>query len=174
MWKYPLGYGLHFHWSCIRRYKNRKHLSSQYFANHYFSVADHYLLEQSHVNAFVRYMDDIVIFDNDKERLKRKGIQLQEYVGQKLCLQFHPMIMNRTKFGIPFLGYVVYPYYLRLNHLSRQRFRHKVEELNRKNEIGELSETECLQRFSSMFDFVNKANAKSFCLRIIEKSISIG
>ncbi len=84
------------------------------------------------------------------------------------------MIMNRTKFGIPFLGYVVYPYYLRLNHLSRQRFRHKVEELNRKNEIGELSETECLQRFSSMFDFVNKANAKSFCLRIIEKSISIG
>lgn len=41
-------------------------LSSQYFANHYLAVADHYLKEKLKVKAVIRYMDDIVIWDNNK------------------------------------------------------------------------------------------------------------
>lgn len=45
-------------------------LSSQYFANHYLAIADHYLKEKLKVKALIRYMDDIVIWDNDKIFLK--------------------------------------------------------------------------------------------------------
>lgn len=44
-------------------------LTSQYFANHYLAMADHYAKEQLGVRGMVRYMDDILFFDDDKERL---------------------------------------------------------------------------------------------------------
>ena len=37
-------------------------LTSQYFANHYLAVADHYAKEQLKVPAMVRYMDDLLLF----------------------------------------------------------------------------------------------------------------
>jgi len=48
-------------------------LTSQYFANHYLSVADHFALEKLGVPGFVRYMDDMVLWDNDINKLLHAG-----------------------------------------------------------------------------------------------------
>lgn len=45
-------------------------LTSQFFANFYLSGLDHFVLEQLKPCGYVRYMDDIVVFENSKERLK--------------------------------------------------------------------------------------------------------
>lgn len=104
-------------------------LTSQYFANHYLAVADHYVKERLHVPAMVRYMDDIILFDNDKEMLKHNIAMYDEYVSDHLQLRLHPMVLNSTATGIPFLGYVVYPTCLRLNERSRRRFSQKMGQL---------------------------------------------
>ncbi|MBI5218646.1 MAG: RNA-directed DNA polymerase [Bacteroidia bacterium] len=40
-------------------------LTSQYFANHYLSVADHFVKEKLEIPAYVRYMDDMVLWHNE-------------------------------------------------------------------------------------------------------------
>ncbi|MBK7410377.1 MAG: RNA-directed DNA polymerase [Saprospirales bacterium] len=46
-------------------------LTSQYFANHYLSGLDHFIKEGLRIKAYVRYMDDLILWHNDKETLKR-------------------------------------------------------------------------------------------------------
>lgn len=137
-------------------------LSSQYFANHYLSVVDHYILEQVNAHAYVRYMDDILIFGKSSEEVKYYSSLLRKYVEDNLKLNLHFPVINRTYFGVPFLGYVVYPYYLRLSQRSKKRYKKKIENMEYMLHRGTISETECLQRFCSMYSFVQKANAKSF------------
>ena len=45
-------------------------LTSQFFANYYLSLLDHYVLEQLKPCGYVRYMDDFLLFDDSKEKLK--------------------------------------------------------------------------------------------------------
>ncbi|MCB9298198.1 MAG: hypothetical protein H6559_34525 [Lewinellaceae bacterium] len=46
-------------------------LTSQYFANHYLSGLDHFIKEKLRIKAYVRYMDDMVLWHNDKDVLKQ-------------------------------------------------------------------------------------------------------
>ncbi len=52
-------------------------LSSQYFANHYLALADHYIKEKLQAPAYIRYMDDMVIWANDKDLLLQIGNDFQ-------------------------------------------------------------------------------------------------
>jgi hypothetical protein len=97
-------------------------LTSQYFANHYLAEADHYIKEHLSVPAYVRYMDDMVLWDNDKARLLDVGRQLDTFIDDKLLLELKPFCLNRADKGLPFLGYVLYPHRIKLNRLSCLRF----------------------------------------------------
>lgn len=140
-------------------------LSSQYFANHYLSVADHYALEHVHVDAIIRYMDDIILFGNDLRELKNKVTELMCFIQNTLRLQLHHLVINKTNAGLPCLGYVVYPHRLRLNQRSRHRFISNVKSLNESCNSGILTETECQHRFMAMLSFVQKAQCHSFLKR---------
>ena len=48
-------------------------LTSQYFANHYLAVADHFIKEELRIKGYVRYMDDMVLWHNDKISLLKSG-----------------------------------------------------------------------------------------------------
>lgn len=137
-------------------------LTSQYFANHYLSVADHYAKEQLKVSAMVRYMDDIILFDNDKERLKHKVSLYNSYLSQKLCVELHPLVLNDVHTGIPFLGYVVYPTCLRLNGRSRRRFKDKMKALSNSVASGLISQEAYASRASSLFAFIKKADTNDY------------
>ncbi len=82
-------------------------LTSQYFANHYLAVADHYAKENLHFGPMVRYMDDVVIWGNNPDELQCKASAYRDYLDKTLRLTLHPFCMNRTRMGMPFLGYVV-------------------------------------------------------------------
>ena len=44
-------------------------LTSQYFANYYLSFADRFIQQELKIKLYVRYMDDMVLWSNDKEHL---------------------------------------------------------------------------------------------------------
>ena len=56
-------------------------LTSQYFANYYLSPADHFAKEILKIPGYVRYMDDILLFENDKTLLKEKLNLFENFVG---------------------------------------------------------------------------------------------
>jgi retron-type reverse transcriptase len=68
-------------------------LTSQLFANLYLDKLDHYAKDVLGLS-YIRYMDDFIILDNDKQRLKENANKVCRFVSQELNLQ-----MNR-KSGI--------------------------------------------------------------------------
>lgn len=142
-------------------------LTSQYFANHYLSVADHYLKEYLHVPAMVRYMDDVVLFGNDRRELLSVGEAYRAYLHGQLLLQLHEPVMNECRRGLPFLGYVVRPSGLRLNQRSRHRFCVKQRRLNEALERDEISDMKYRERMGALCSFIDKADVEAFKRRYV-------
>lgn len=109
-------------------------LTSQYFANFYLGFSDHYLKEVLHAKAYVRYMDDMVIWENNKEKLLRQVDIFSEYLNQELKLTLKPVCIHKVEKGLPFLGYVLFKEIVRLNKHSKIRFTNKLK-IYYKNEM---------------------------------------
>ena len=132
-------------------------LTSQYFANHYLSVADHWLKEELHVPAMVRYMDDVLILSHSQAELCAWVDSYRDFLNRHLLLNVHEPVINRVKFGIPFLGYVVTHGGLRLNRRSKLRYEAKMMELTALARLGEISDHEYAERATCLTAFVRKA-----------------
>lgn len=137
-------------------------LTSQYFANHYLADLDHFIKEQLGIKAYVRYMDDMVLWHKDKAVLKNALQSISAYVQNQLQCRLKPPLMNHVTNGLPFLGYVVRPYDVRLSLRSRRRFVKKLRLLEEKYRSGEWSESTCQRRALSLTAFTQHANAKAF------------
>lgn len=135
-------------------------LTSQYFANHYLAPADHYLKERCQAPFLVRYMDDVLLLHDDKRRLLELAAAYTEFATVNLRLQMHEPIVNRCRFGIPFLGYVVFPHRRTLSGRSRRRFRDKVARLTAWYEDGGLPEADYQQRLTALFAFTGHADTR--------------
>ena len=135
-------------------------LTSQYFANHYLSTADHYAKETLKVKGFVRYMDDVLFFDDDRELLKHKVSLYSNYVVNELKLEIHPVVQNLTAMGVPFLGYVAFADRLRLNGRSAKRLRHKMLDLSIKLQNREIDENIYATHATALLAFAQKAYCK--------------
>jgi len=144
-------------------------LTSQYFANHYLSLADHYAKEKLRIRAMVRYMDDMLFFSDEKERLIYVWSHYVNYLSDVLKLSLHEPVINTTRRGIPFLGYVVRASSLRLNSASRQRFRKKMKTLERQWYLGNISDWKYRQRLQSMYSFIEHADSEHFKKIVLQK-----
>ena len=85
-------------------------LASQIFANLYLSGLDHYLKETIGCGPYIRYMDDLVVFGEDKGRLGEIKDAINEYL-RRLKLKLHPdkSRIYLSAGGIDFLGYKICP-----------------------------------------------------------------
>jgi retron-type reverse transcriptase len=138
-------------------------LTSQYFANHYLAVSDHYIKEQLKIEGFVRYMDDMVLWDNDKDALNNKGKQLQSFIKTFLKLELKPFCLNSTQKGLPFLGYTIYSNMLRLNRRSKKRFIIKLNKYEENLKNNYWNQTEFQKHVLPLLAFTKHAD--SFCFR---------
>lgn len=137
-------------------------LTSQYFANHYLSSADHFAKEILRLPAYVRYMDDMVLWHDDKEALLEAGRQFKDFSQTRLQLELKPFCLNKNTAGLPFLGYLLYPNHTRLAQRSRKRFIQKQEEYGRLVEEGLWSQKEYQRRIEPLTAFTLYADAKAF------------
>ncbi len=88
-------------------------LTSQFWANVYMNPFDHFIKEQLQMPAYIRYVDDFVLFGNNKQTLQWVKRAITHYLAAELRLIMHPnkTQIKQTKMGIPFLGFQVFPYY---------------------------------------------------------------
>ena len=133
-------------------------LCSQYFANHYLNGLDHFIKEKLAM-PYVRYMDDMILWHDDKQVLKNAFGAINEYVEDRLALSLKPKLLNYSKYGLPFLSYLVFPYDVKLGKRSRKRFVKKIKKLNDKYHSGEWDEATCRHRGLSLVAFTMHANA---------------
>jgi len=102
-------------------------LTSQFFANLYLDAFDHFLKEHLGVKAYLRYVDDMVILDDDKARLSELRGQAGERLSQdRLRLHPHKAHIVPVRCGLDLLGYRVFTEHRRLRNDNGWRFIRKL------------------------------------------------
>lgn len=104
------------HKSLFKLPKNRGipigNLTSQFFANVYLNPFDHFVKRVLHVKAYLRYVDDFVLFSDSKEQLLQWKEQIIEFLHVRLQLQLRDKgILKEVSKGLDFLGYIIRPNY---------------------------------------------------------------
>lgn len=144
-------------------------LTSQYFANHYLVGLDRFVKEKLRVRAYIRYMDDMVLWHPEKEALRTAKSAVADYLETELRLSLKPESLNRSSSGLPFLGYHVFPHHVRLLQKSKQRFVRKLRRIEAGYHSGEWDEAKCQRRALPLLAFTGHADAKN-----LRESILLG
>ncbi len=100
--------------------------SSQFFANVYLNELDQFVKRELKYRYYVRYVDDLVLLNEDREKIKHARDKINHFLKKNLNLQLN---LDKTKIqsldkGIDFLGYFVKPGYI----LIRQRVVKKLKD----------------------------------------------
>jgi retron-type reverse transcriptase len=142
-------------------------LTSQYFANHYLALFDHYIKEELRCSYYIRYMDDFVIWGDSREYLKLIHNQVDIFLKEFLSLELKPECLNRSEKGLTFLGYRIFPRTIKLNRRSRDRFRRKMVQYHGKYESGEWTEDEISRHVEPLLSFVKRADSEGYRRRLL-------
>lgn len=142
-------------------------LSSQYFANHYLTVLDHFIKEKLRCKAYVRYMDDMVLWHSDKDYLKAAKKAIENFVETTLKCTLKPPLLNKAERGLPFCGYLIRPGYVRLSQRSKKRFIKKMEYLYNQYDTGKWDEEICQRRALPLISFTEYAEGVKFRQKVM-------
>jgi retron-type reverse transcriptase len=121
-------------------------LTSQFWANVYLDPFDHYLRDELGVPGYLRYVDDFLVFADDKQALAKwleaAGRQLD---GLRLRLNERKTRIYPVDEGIAFLGFRVFPNNRRLLPKSVKRARRRLARLAQACRSGRIGVREVSQ-----------------------------
>jgi hypothetical protein len=138
-------------------------LTSQYFANFYLGGLDRFIKESLMRSAYVRYMDDFVVWGNSFDDLEKVKLQVRQYLGDILNLELKSSTaLNQTWFGMDFLGYRIYPNTVRLARRSKVRFCRKKSIYENLFLSGEWTELQLQRYMTALIAFVKPAETVGF------------
>lgn len=144
-------------------------LTSQYFANFFLSEIDHYAKEVLKIPIYIRYMDDILIFENDKEKMNNDIKIMKELSSNPIttALLLKPVVLNSCKYGTSFLGYKISPHKILLNKTSKKRFIKKINFYDFYLQSEVWSQKEYQNHIIPLISFTQKAYTKRFRKQLI-------
>ena len=104
-------------------------LTSQFWANCYLDPFDHFVKRELQCRGYLRYVDDFLLFGDDKRTLWAWHAAVVERLN-RLRLTIHSGAHPRpTNEGFPFLGFVVYPTHRRLKRRKVVAYRRRLKRL---------------------------------------------
>ena len=111
---------------------------SQYSGNFYFSSFDHWIKEEKHIKYYFRYMDDIVILAESKEKLHQLRKEIDVYFKTKLKLKIKENWQVFPTFvrGIDYVGYRTFLNYKLLRKSTCKNFKSKMNKIRNKIKSG--------------------------------------
>lgn len=103
-------------------------VTSQLFANIYLNELDQFVKHVLKAKFYLRYCDDFIILDTNKEVLVEYIKKINLFLKDKLGLNLHPnkIIIHKCSQGIDFLGYIVLPHYKILRTKTKRRILKKI------------------------------------------------
>ncbi len=127
-------------------------LTSQFFANVYLNPLDHLVKDRWRVPAYLRYMDDFVLFADEKAALADLLPKIETFLRYELDLELKHRAcwLNRVTHGLSFLGMRIFPVHIRLRGENRRRSLRRVEEAIRAWEAGYDDDERLARRLASL------------------------
>ncbi len=142
-------------------------VTSQIFSNIYLNELDQFIKRNLRVKYYIRYNDDFVILDEERETLECYLPVIKDFLEMRLKLTLHPKKVGIHKYaqGIEFLGYVCLPHYILPKTRTKRRILKKIKKRICELERGDISEETFKQSVQSYFGFLSHAKTK----RLVEK-----
>ena len=114
-------------------------LASQLNANLYGTLADNLVHHQLKPMAWARYMDDIVILDNDPAKLRDMKDKLESFALEKMGLKFSRWSVTPISRGVNFLGYRIWTKHKLLRKQSVVRAKRAIKALKSRQDTEKLT-----------------------------------
>jgi len=140
-------------------------LTSQFLANLYLNELDQYIKHQLKIKHYIRYMDDFVVFGNNKANMLQWQKQIISFCSQKLQLSLH--IKGGIKQyweGLGFLGFKIYRKHKKLKSVCLNRYMLKYKQKNKEILKGKLSQKKIQQSIETWQNHI--AFADTFKLQV--------
>ncbi|MDD4805093.1 MAG: reverse transcriptase/maturase family protein [Candidatus Pacebacteria bacterium] len=136
-------------------------LTSQFFANIYLNGLDHFVKDKIGFERYIRYVDDFIILDEDREELEEATNEVGRFLNHSLKLNLceSKTILQVVERGIDFLGYFIRPSYTLVRRKVMGRFKKNISVYQRNNREQE-SFCACVNSYFGHF-----IHANSFGLR---------
>jgi len=137
-------------------------LTSQLFANFYLTSLDRFIKNNLKIKAYIRYMDDGVLFSNCKAELQKIKNQISVFCEKKrLKLHQNKTQIFPVKNGLKYLGFHIYPNYCRILRPNLIRFKHKFKLRCKQYETGEIAWNNLLLSLNAWLGYVGVGRYKN-------------
>jgi len=146
--------------------------TSQFFANIYLDKLDHYAKETLRVPGYVRYVDDFLLFDDDKHRLHEHRAAIEDFL-MRLRVRLHPRkcFVAPVATGFTFLGYRMFPTLRRLDAANVRRFKRRLRQYHQAVVEGRMSDSQRRDCIRSWIAHARHADTARLRRRILGGSV---
>jgi len=135
-------------------------LTSQHFAKFHLAPLGPFIKEHLRRGPYVGYMDDFVVWGESGTDLRGVWREGEAFLAAELRLALKPKVaLNRTAFGMDFLGYRVFPEELRLARRSKLRFARKFRRYEGEWVAGRWMELQLQQGMQALVAFTVPARS---------------
>jgi hypothetical protein len=147
-------------------------LTSQFWANCFMNSFDHFVKRGLGCSAYLRYVDDFLLFHNDKGTLRVWREAIVERLSQ-MRLTIHPAAHPRpVEEGVTFLGFVVQPKCKRLKPDNGLHFERRLRTLLQRYAVGEIALETITASVRGWVNHARYANTVGLRCRVLSRPIS--
>ena len=145
-------------------------LTSQWLANLYLTPLDRALRRSRHVKGQVRYMDDVVVFGEDREGMRQALLEIRALLADELRLRLKESVtrLGETRWGVPFLGFRVLPDGLEVRRETFRRFVRGVRHAEGAFRAGRISDRDLAESVTSRVAHLQRARTRALLVRTLE------
>lgn len=136
-------------------------LTSQHLANFYLAPLDHFAKEVLRAPGYVRYMDDFVLFSDERETLREWRARIEEFLREGFALQLRSAgALDECRRGVGYLGLLVQPTHVRLMGKTKRRTRAGLRHLIAEHRAGALKGAELALRTTAVLARTRHVSAR--------------
>lgn len=136
---------------------------SHMLGNLYLDPLDQFCKRVLGIKRYIRYMDDIIILDTDKERLREYGRRMTEFIEERLHLNFNNKTALRpVRVGCEFVGYVIYDDHVILRKSTTLRMKRRLREVRQDYHDGKITFQEANDTMQSYLAMLRHVDCRKF------------
>ena len=143
-------------------------LTSQFWANVYLDQLDQFVKRTLRCPAYLRYMDDFLLFAYDKPALHAWRAEIASFLaGLRLVLHPKKSVVFPVKNGVDFVGFRVFPTHVRLRRSSVRRFARRLRRLREAYTTGQMDFEQVNTSIRSWVAHASYANSYNLRRRLL-------
>lgn len=145
---------------------------SHMLGNMYLDPLDQFCKRALGIKRYIRYMDDIIILDNDKERLREYGRRMARFLEERLHLNFNNKTALRpVRVGCEFVGYVIYDDHVILRKSTTLRMKRRLREVRQDYHDNLITFQEANATMQSYLAMLSHVDCKKFKEKLLNEFV---